>query len=156
MKLSTQIRNLRKEHHLTQEDLASTLHVSRQAISNWENDKNVPDIECLIAIAKLFHVSLDTLILGEEDVEQSLIQDGSRGRQVHLSMVSNVAGALVMLMGLMCFIIKGMSIEYVDAQGFLHENFFLVPLGYFFIFIGLVIIVSQFVIMRMRGRFPGK
>ncbi len=48
MKFSEQLKTLRQQHHLTQQALADDLHVSRQAISNWENDKNMPDIEVLI------------------------------------------------------------------------------------------------------------
>ncbi len=157
MKFSEQLKTLRQQHHLTQQALADDLHVSRQAISNWENDKNMPDIEVLIDLAQLFDISLDELILGEKDLTKKLIHDGSVTRQAHLAMVSNVAGALVILMGLLCFMIKSQSIEYVDAQGVLHENFFLIPVGYGLIFIGILIILSQFLFIRKnKHTFPGK
>lgn len=59
MEFSDSIKQLRKDNKLTQEQLASKLHVTRQAISNWENNKNLPDIETLIEIATTFHISLD-------------------------------------------------------------------------------------------------
>ncbi|WP_243279982.1 helix-turn-helix domain-containing protein [Mediterraneibacter faecis] len=40
------------------------MNVTRQAVSNWENNRNLPDIEMLILIAQTFHISLDNLILG--------------------------------------------------------------------------------------------
>ena len=45
------IRNLRKQKKMSQEHLAGLLHVTRQAVSNWENGKSQPDIETLEAIA---------------------------------------------------------------------------------------------------------
>ena len=44
MEFGDQIRNIRKKENLTQEQFAIKLNVSRQAVSNWENNKNLPDI----------------------------------------------------------------------------------------------------------------
>ena len=51
MNFGEQIKKLRKQKNLTQEQMASQLGISRQAVSNWENDRNLPDIEMLISIA---------------------------------------------------------------------------------------------------------
>ena len=67
MEFSEQIRELRKENHLTQEEMATRLHVTRQAVSNWENGKNLPDIEMLMEISLTFQISLDRLIFGGEE-----------------------------------------------------------------------------------------
>ncbi len=53
---------LRKKHGLSQEDLAEKLGVSRQAISKWERVEASPDTDNLIALAKLYGVSLDELL----------------------------------------------------------------------------------------------
>lgn len=58
------IRALRREHNMTQDDLAEKLHLTRQAISNYENGKSTPDIELLIQIAELYGTDLDLLITG--------------------------------------------------------------------------------------------
>lgn len=57
--------NLRKKLNYTQEDMADLMAVSRQTISNWELDKNLPDTEKLFALAELYHVSLDELVYGK-------------------------------------------------------------------------------------------
>ena len=44
MKFSEQIKKLRRDQGLTQEELAGKIHVTRQAVSNWENEKNLPDL----------------------------------------------------------------------------------------------------------------
>ena len=45
MKFSDQIKKLRRDQGLTQEELAGKIHVTRQAVSNWENEKNLPDLD---------------------------------------------------------------------------------------------------------------
>lgn len=59
MELSKQIRKYRTESNLSQEELADKVFVSRQTISNWENDKNYPDIKSLVLMSEIFQVSLD-------------------------------------------------------------------------------------------------
>ena len=60
--LSEKIKELRKKKRLTQEELASCLNVSRQAITKWETGEGTPDIENLKNIALFFHVSVDYLV----------------------------------------------------------------------------------------------
>ena len=59
------IKQLRLERGLSQVDLARRLSVSKQSVSNWENDNILPSIEMLVRISRLFSVSTDFL-LGEE------------------------------------------------------------------------------------------
>lgn len=56
---------LRKNHGLSQEELSEKLGVSRQAVSKWERGEASPDTDNLIALAKLYELSLDELIFGE-------------------------------------------------------------------------------------------
>jgi len=65
MELSKQIKKYRVEAKMSQEELADKIFVSRQTISNWENDKNYPDIKSLVLMSEVFHVSLDNLIKGD-------------------------------------------------------------------------------------------
>lgn len=65
--------NLRKQKGFTQEELASRLNVSFQAVSKWENGASLPDVATLPLIAKAFGCSIDTL-LGYA-VEQKIISD---------------------------------------------------------------------------------
>ena len=53
---------LRKEKGMSQEDLASNLNVSRQAVSKWESNNSYPETEKIVAICKLFNCSMDELI----------------------------------------------------------------------------------------------
>lgn len=75
MNIGNQIKFFRQRNHLSQEALAAKLYVSRQTISNWENDKSYPDIHNLLMLSSLFQVSLDNLVKGDiEIMEQKLKQ----------------------------------------------------------------------------------
>lgn len=69
MIFSKQLSKIRKEAKFTQEDLAEKCDVSRQAIAKWENGESVPDVYKMIQIARIFEISLDELILGENREE---------------------------------------------------------------------------------------
>lgn len=75
-KVNQMIKRLRLEKNLNQEQLAEQLHVTRQAVSNWENGKTQPDIEMLMKIAEFFGVSVEYLIYGKEPATDS-------GEEVH-------------------------------------------------------------------------
>ena len=73
MNLGEKIKRLRKENNLSQEQLAEKLNVSRQAISKWEANKAYPDIENLILLRKIFDVTLDDLIIDENNIKSEYI-----------------------------------------------------------------------------------
>lgn len=62
MSLGENIYKLRTGNHLSQEDFAAAMEVSRQSVSKWENDMAVPELEKLIKMAKLFNINLDELV----------------------------------------------------------------------------------------------
>ncbi len=62
MEFSEKLKLMRKESNLTQEELAQKLHITRQAVSNYEQGRGYPSIEILVSIAELFKVSLDELL----------------------------------------------------------------------------------------------
>ncbi|MEA5020105.1 MAG: DUF3955 domain-containing protein [Gordonibacter sp.] len=145
MDFGEQIKRIRKDLVLTQEQMADKLGVSRQAVSNWENNRNLPDIEMLIEMSYTFGLSLDQLILGGNEMgnmTDKLIRDGSETRRSKFNMISSVIGGALLLLGAACLVIKSMSVEYVDAEGLLHENFFLIPIGITLMFCGLVSFIS--------------
>ena len=66
MDFSEKLQNLRKQHGLTQEELAAKLFVSRTAISKWESGRGYPNIDSLKEISKFFSVSVDELLSSDE------------------------------------------------------------------------------------------
>ena len=74
MEFGKQIKKLRQEAQLSQEELAERIYVSRQTISNWENDKSYPDVNSLVLLNETFQISLDKLIKGDIEVMKDVIQ----------------------------------------------------------------------------------
>lgn len=62
MDLGKQIHTFRTQKNMSQGDLADALNVSRQSVSKWETNATVPALDKLLDMAKLFEVSLDTLV----------------------------------------------------------------------------------------------
>lgn len=58
--------NLRKQHNLSQEQLAEKIGVSRQAVSKWERGEASPDTDNLIALAQIYNVSIDEILMGKK------------------------------------------------------------------------------------------
>ncbi|MDE6846315.1 MAG: helix-turn-helix domain-containing protein [Lachnospiraceae bacterium] len=71
LEIASRLVALRKENSLSQEALAEKLGISRQAVSKWERAEASPDTDNLIALAKLYHVSLDELLKIHEDEENT-------------------------------------------------------------------------------------
>lgn len=67
MTFGEKLREARKKAGMTQEQLAEVLSISRQAVTKWESDKGIPDVENLKLIAKVLDVSIDYL-LDEEGI----------------------------------------------------------------------------------------
>lgn len=75
MNIAEVIRKYRKEAGLTQEEMANRLGVTTPAVNKWENGNSNPDIELLAPIARLLHISLDTLMSFHEELAPSEIGD---------------------------------------------------------------------------------
>lgn len=115
--LSENIKNLRKEKGMSQEELAERLNVVRQTVSKWEQNLSVPDSEMLIKIAEVFEVSVGSL-LGEtveindtkselseisqklENLNAMMAERNSRSRRIWLTVV---AICLILIASLILF-----------------------------------------------------
>ena len=75
MEISTQIKKYRNSKNLSQEELAEKVFVTRQTISNWENEKSYPDIHSLLLLSSIFDVSLDHLITGDIETMKEKINE---------------------------------------------------------------------------------
>ena len=75
MKIAQVIRKYRKEAGLTQEEMAKRLGVTTPAVNKWENGNSYPDIELLAPIARLLHISLDTLLSFKENLTPTEIDE---------------------------------------------------------------------------------
>lgn len=87
------VKNLRLSHNLSQVQLAGSLNVSKQTVSNWENNNILPSIDMLIKIAQFFSVSTDFLL--ELDGRRYIEVTGLTEKQLaHIQqIISDITGA---------------------------------------------------------------
>ncbi|WP_255255282.1 helix-turn-helix domain-containing protein [Bacillus pseudomycoides] len=78
MELGNKLKELRKEHNYSQNQLADKLNVTAQAVSKWENNKCAPDIINLIQLSDLYNVSLDYLIKSDKELQSQLSVENIR------------------------------------------------------------------------------
>ena len=147
MNFTDKIRMLRKEKGISQEELASQLDVSRQAVSKWENGQGFPEMETVLRISNLFGVSLDYLFkddgseekgttdesvyyVGPDMVKEYLVTKKKRGSQMAI-------GIAVIIMSLSC------------------TMFFSHPLGTVLFFLVAALGISILVMLAFQPKFKG-
>ena len=106
VKLCMQIKKYRKQKNFSQEELAEKVYVSRQTISNWENDRSYPTLESLLILSALFDISLDTLVKGDIDIMKR-----------ELSKHDMNLWTRVMLLFLFLGIVVGIPVTYIFSYG---------------------------------------
>lgn len=100
MEFNEKLQQLRKQRNLTQEQLAQQLYVSRTAVSKWESGKGYPNIESLKSISKLFSISIDELLSGEELINIAETENSS-----NMDKIYNILGAVLDLMAIVFIIL---------------------------------------------------
>ena len=97
MELGTQIRKYRNERTLSQEALAEKVYVSRQTVSNWENDKSYPDVNSLVLLSEVFEISLDQLIKGDVEMMKEQIDQTDQKKFERLSNIFTILFLAVLI-----------------------------------------------------------
>ena len=106
MELGKQIKTYRQNAKLSQEELANRIYVSRQTISNWENDKSYPDMNSLVLLSEIFKTSIDNLIKGDIDLMKEVIKKeeiakfNHYGRIYSIMLTATVVSAVPLFMWL--------------------------------------------------------
>ena len=90
MSFSENLKQIRSEHHLSQEELAELLDVSRQAVSKWEQGQGYPEVEKLLLLSKKLNISLDVLMSNENGCDRGSKDTNVTGSIVITSPHENV------------------------------------------------------------------
>ncbi|WP_028518432.1 helix-turn-helix domain-containing protein [Ruminococcus flavefaciens] len=106
MELGKKIKELRAEKNWSQEMLAERAYVSRQTVSNWETEKNYPDVHSLLILSDIFGVSLDELIKGDVDTMKETIKNEEGKRLKRLEVIA-VIEMLALMFGVTLIVDKG-------------------------------------------------
>lgn len=80
--IGEKIKYLRTKEKITQKELANQLHVSGQAVSNWERGKGYPDITNILHLSELFHLSVDELLKEDIEFKEQLMKEKKQQRLV--------------------------------------------------------------------------
>ncbi len=103
MQLGQTIQKIRKENHLTQEEFAEIFHVTRQTVSNWENEKSYPDLLTLVAISDNFHISLDKML--KEDIKMTEKLNKEIHWAKHMRMIFAVVLGIIVVTATIWFLV---------------------------------------------------
>lgn len=115
MEIGNKINQLRKLSGMTQEQLAEKLNVSRQTISKWESDSTSPDLESIVKISRIFHVSLDDLLKeGEAGVSNKTDEQITLEDLMKINL-HNRKMTLLLISGLIFIMVSILNFAYVIA-----------------------------------------
>lgn len=134
MKIGDQLKKARMDKNLTQEEVAEKIFVSRQSISNWENNKTYPDIGNVIALSDLYQISLDELLKGSDNFME------------HLEESTNLVKSNKKLMALIVLALIVMIVMAIFTK-FLPEKVFLVSI------FTLAVILTSLIYIEIIRRF---
>lgn len=135
MNIGKQILSIRKEKEMSQEEFGKLFHVTRQTVSNWENEKSYPDLQTLVAISDMFNISLDVLLKEDKQMVKSVSKTFWEG--VHWKKVKKV-GVYILVLILIVSIVytliwysKKKELEEYFNAGIEKYNFQLIDEGYY-------------------------
>ena len=116
MKIGDKLKNARIKKSMTQEEVADKLYVSRQSISNWENNKTYPDIGNVLALSDLYEVSLDELLKGSDNFMEHLEESTDIVK-------SNKKLMAIIILALIAMIVMAIFTEFLPEKVFLVSIF---------------------------------
>lgn len=117
MKIGNQINQLRKLAGMTQEQLAEKLNVSRQTISKWEAGTTLPDLDSIVKLSQMFHISLDDLLLEEKS---NMAKQDEKMTLEDLMKINlhNRRMTLLLMSGLIFLMVSALAAVFVVALSF--------------------------------------
>lgn len=172
MKIGNKLNQLRKLSGMTQEQLAEKINVSRQTISKWESDNTSPDLESIVKISKIFHVSLDDLLKEAEtsmtnrNNEQITLEDlmkiNLHNRKMMLLLIGGLLSVMVSILNfayVMALQSTTLSTQYMLYRYIATGQYANAPVDYMWLMIpsmitgaiGLVLFISYIVKSRKKG-----
>lgn len=93
----------RKARGLTQQQAAEIFNVTRQTISNWENEKNYPDIPTLVALSDYYEVSLDYLMKGDVKYMAKMKKEAKLLQSLRVGLFSVICAGMLLLFSFVGF-----------------------------------------------------
>ena len=98
MEIGAKLKDARMRAGMTQEKVAEEIQVTRQTISNWENEKSFPDIVSVIRLSSLYGISLDQLLKGDEEMMEHLEKTTNIVKSNQKLIISIIANVLLVIL----------------------------------------------------------
>lgn len=115
MEIGNKLNQLRKLSGMTQEQLAEKINVSRQTISKWESDSTSPDLESIVKISRIFHVSLDDLLREAETGVTNKTNEQITLEDLMKINLHNRKMTMLLIGGLLCVVVSVLNFAHVIA-----------------------------------------
>lgn len=109
MEIGAKLKEARVKEGFTQEYVAEAIQVSRQTISNWENEKSYPDILSVIKLSDLYHISLDKLLKEDKKMIEHLEESTDTVKSNRKLIFAIALNILLLLLFLILNILHGFS-----------------------------------------------
>lgn len=104
MEFASQLKKYRTEKGFSQEELAEQIFVTRQTISNWENEKSYPDVHSLMLLSTTLSVSVDQLLKGDVERMKQEIRNEDIGKLKRMSVIYTALFALMVISAVPLFV----------------------------------------------------
>lgn len=118
MEFANILREKRKTLHLTQQNLADQLHVTRQTLSRWENETSFPNLDTLVELSEILNISLDTLLKGENNLMVEKISADVREKKRLKRFIIALTGIFVLLVLQLCLLGYGRAQQIAKIDRF--------------------------------------
>ena len=116
MEIGKKLKEARLRSGFTQEQAAEKILVSRQTISNWENEKSLPDIVSVMNMSDLYEISLDELLKGDQKMRKKVEKDANAYRENRrLLLITGILVVLVAAIRLISISIGGVFHDFLEA-----------------------------------------
>ncbi len=101
MEIGKKLKSVRIQKGFTQEAVAEKIQVSRQTISNWENEKSYPDIMSVVNLSNLYEISLDELLKGDKRMLEHLEESTNivkSNKKLVVTVITNIVLLLTLVL----------------------------------------------------------
>jgi len=130
MRFNEKLKNLRKGKNITQEKLAESLNVSRQAVSKWESGDVMPEIDKIVELAKMYDISLDYLLTDKTenphvtDQKANKVYDEPKSNKFNKIFIAGIVFFSTGFIGVLVFVVLAVlnHITVMNGRG-IHTGF---------------------------------
>lgn len=144
MSFGENLSTLRKIHHLSQEQLAEKLDISRQAVSKWESGGGYPEMEKLLSICELFDCNMDILMKG------TIAEDPIEEKREYDTFYNTFSRGMAFAVGLILFGVTTLLALAATAPNHSPEQERLGVFGVIILFACIIIAVPIFIVLGIR------